>query len=193
MIRRPPRSTRTDSLFPYTTLFRSVSVDDHVLRLAAQAVGIEQTPVQQGDALHVEILFSHAVDLGAGRPGAEAQGAAGGDSRRHRGGVGLVRQRFGIGGDQAGDLAGAHVAEILAWKDLQGVRAEAADAGQNRLARAFAERDDADDGSDADDDAEHGEETAQAMRPHGAQRHEEGLADRKSTSELQSLMRTSYA
>src|SRR3546814_13686112 len=32
MIRRPPRSTRTDTLFPYTTLFRSrrgsISVDD---------------------------------------------------------------------------------------------------------------------------------------------------------------------
>src|SRR3546814_112684 len=27
MIRRPPRSTRTDTLFPYTTLFRSVKVD----------------------------------------------------------------------------------------------------------------------------------------------------------------------
>src|SRR3546814_7046636 len=27
MIRRPPRSTRTDTLFPYTTLFRSLSVD----------------------------------------------------------------------------------------------------------------------------------------------------------------------
>src|SRR3546814_6315269 len=26
MIRRPPRSTRTDTLFPYTTLFRSFSV-----------------------------------------------------------------------------------------------------------------------------------------------------------------------
>src|SRR3546814_15029552 len=26
MIRRPPRSTRTDTLFPYTTLFRSVGV-----------------------------------------------------------------------------------------------------------------------------------------------------------------------
>src|SRR3546814_20417524 len=25
MIRRPPRSTRTDTLFPYTTLFRSTS------------------------------------------------------------------------------------------------------------------------------------------------------------------------
>src|SRR3546814_4492602 len=27
MIRRPPRSTRTDTLFPYTTLFRSTSTD----------------------------------------------------------------------------------------------------------------------------------------------------------------------
>src|SRR3546814_13414082 len=27
MIRRPPRSTRTDTLFPYTTLFRSVVKD----------------------------------------------------------------------------------------------------------------------------------------------------------------------
>src|SRR3546814_18084951 len=26
MIRRPPRSTRTDTLFPYTTLFRSCAV-----------------------------------------------------------------------------------------------------------------------------------------------------------------------
>src|SRR3546814_6739257 len=28
MIRRPPRSTRTDTLFPYTTLFRSVAAID---------------------------------------------------------------------------------------------------------------------------------------------------------------------
>src|SRR3546814_15929180 len=27
MIRRPPRSTRTDTLFPYTTLFRSTRAD----------------------------------------------------------------------------------------------------------------------------------------------------------------------
>src|SRR3546814_5445979 len=34
MIRRPPRSTRTDTLFPYTTLFRSPPehLDDGVLR-----------------------------------------------------------------------------------------------------------------------------------------------------------------
>src|SRR3546814_19945192 len=28
MIRRPPRSTRTDTLFPYTTLFRSLRDED---------------------------------------------------------------------------------------------------------------------------------------------------------------------
>src|SRR3546814_4414488 len=28
MIRRPPRSTRTDTLFPYTTLFRSQDIED---------------------------------------------------------------------------------------------------------------------------------------------------------------------
>src|SRR3546814_10687574 len=28
MIRRPPRSTRTDTLFPYTTLFRSIAFQD---------------------------------------------------------------------------------------------------------------------------------------------------------------------
>src|SRR3546814_9191726 len=37
MIRRPPRSTRTDTLFPYTTLFRS-RLDQH-LQLAV--VGLE--------------------------------------------------------------------------------------------------------------------------------------------------------
>src|SRR3546814_12750858 len=31
MIRRPPRSTRTDTLFPYTTLFRSVQNGGQVI------------------------------------------------------------------------------------------------------------------------------------------------------------------
>src|SRR3546814_3160109 len=31
MIRRPPRSTRTDTLFPYTTLFRSIEQDADVI------------------------------------------------------------------------------------------------------------------------------------------------------------------
>src|SRR3546814_5914793 len=37
MIRRPPRSTRTDTLFPYTTLFRSLG-----------AVGLDHLPAHAG-------------------------------------------------------------------------------------------------------------------------------------------------
>src|SRR3546814_9520079 len=37
MIRRPPRSTRTDTLFPYTTLFRSVREADIVCTVTAAA------------------------------------------------------------------------------------------------------------------------------------------------------------
>src|SRR3546814_6067980 len=39
MIRRPPRSTRTDTLFPYTTLFRSVGISwEPYLRIYAHFV-----------------------------------------------------------------------------------------------------------------------------------------------------------
>src|SRR3546814_7706230 len=48
MIRRPPRSTRTDTLFPYTTLFRSrrnrqfVDIDGHrALKAGAIAIGVD--------------------------------------------------------------------------------------------------------------------------------------------------------
>src|SRR3546814_7988185 len=39
MIRRPPRSTRTDTLFPYTTLFRSAAT-----RAARRARGQAEAP-----------------------------------------------------------------------------------------------------------------------------------------------------
>src|SRR3546814_19345707 len=40
MIRRPPRPTRTDTLFPYTTLFRSViSLLAAIASISAPAVG----------------------------------------------------------------------------------------------------------------------------------------------------------
>src|SRR3546814_6801057 len=41
MIRRPPRSTRTDTLFPYTTLFRST----HMSRFVALLEQYRQTPM----------------------------------------------------------------------------------------------------------------------------------------------------
>src|SRR3546814_21194699 len=50
MIRRPPRSTRTDTLFPYTTLFRSV-FDRAADRVAAVERALR--PVQHLDPLDV--------------------------------------------------------------------------------------------------------------------------------------------
>src|SRR3546814_16243957 len=42
MLRRPPRSTRTATLFPYTTLFRSVSLAIEVAeRLEAAGIGAD--------------------------------------------------------------------------------------------------------------------------------------------------------
>src|SRR3546814_2928947 len=49
MIRRPPRSTRTDTLFPYTTLFRSeIKGDSAVGTVAADCLfhDLEKGPVQ---------------------------------------------------------------------------------------------------------------------------------------------------
>src|SRR3546814_7554041 len=63
MVRRPPRSTRTDTLVPYTTLFRSDAarlgfdqVDEHVGgrgNLQRRAVGAGDRQ-RQRDALHAD-------------------------------------------------------------------------------------------------------------------------------------------
>src|SRR3546814_4023577 len=48
MIRRPPRSTRTDTLFPYTTLFRSLrKLHGHAARLP-----VAGKPLPCGAAVH---------------------------------------------------------------------------------------------------------------------------------------------
>src|SRR3546814_1645841 len=50
MIRRPPRSTRTDTLFPYTTLFRSI--DGGITQgLRAAALGIAEAQRQAADGI----------------------------------------------------------------------------------------------------------------------------------------------
>src|SRR3546814_14742017 len=46
MIRRPPRSTRTDTLFPYTTLFRSDFARPDCERIYAGKRGGKPSPVQ---------------------------------------------------------------------------------------------------------------------------------------------------
>src|SRR3546814_11515419 len=48
MIRRPPRSTRTDTLFPYPTLFRSIHIDE-----ASTRAVVETSPQR----LHCKVLL----------------------------------------------------------------------------------------------------------------------------------------
>src|SRR3546814_14320229 len=57
MIRRPPRSTRTDTLFPYTTLFRSVRQKAvGIFQLGAKfGCGLEAVG-KQGDDLFLHFL-----------------------------------------------------------------------------------------------------------------------------------------
>src|SRR3546814_13444723 len=63
MIRRPPRSTRTDTLFPYTTLFRSPQAIGHVAdQLGRRFVAGDREQDQGADDLRV---LQHAVLLGA--------------------------------------------------------------------------------------------------------------------------------
>src|SRR3546814_1916378 len=54
MIRRPPRSTRTDTLFPYTTLFRSLETGYAVVVLPERAEHVavlHQEPHRSGETL----------------------------------------------------------------------------------------------------------------------------------------------
>src|SRR3546814_11291954 len=60
MIRRPPRSTRTDTLFPYTTLFRSADAGVQRLLLVPGPVDArESTP-------HGDVVQFRAPRVGGG-------------------------------------------------------------------------------------------------------------------------------
>src|SRR3546814_5546659 len=77
MIRRPPRSTRTDTLFPYTTLFRSCREDARQAGFAArvdlylaawgegdavlQPFGVGDKADLDENALQLDIMFRAAV------------------------------------------------------------------------------------------------------------------------------------
>src|SRR3546814_18247933 len=66
MIRRPPRSTRTDTLFPYTTLFRSGRRFFH--RLVARIEPVRPAAgVDQLDADRARVVAAHVVGDAVGR------------------------------------------------------------------------------------------------------------------------------
>src|SRR3546814_2175238 len=65
MIRRPPRSTRTDTLVPYTTLFRSGLLQTgDPLQLSCYLPG---TGGQFLDTFFIDRAFDDAVNINAGR------------------------------------------------------------------------------------------------------------------------------
>src|SRR3546814_5778852 len=75
MIRRPPRSTRTDTLFPYTTLFRSLVSDQaSSCRLSAAAARDDVFDAQGG--------ADHGGWLSQGAPEGAGRGRAGSTDRR---------------------------------------------------------------------------------------------------------------
>src|SRR3546814_11158704 len=81
MIRRPPRSTRTDTLFPYTTLFRSICVRGIEITSIVQASEHAQWIalarlflVSEARVLFPEII-AHEIDRRI-RTGFETKGAS---------------------------------------------------------------------------------------------------------------------
>src|SRR3546814_5478639 len=75
MIRRPPRSTRTDTLFPYTTLFRSVFDAPMGADCGGEGLGIESdrreviAPFRAFAALPFDVVFDHGDHREMGKMG----------------------------------------------------------------------------------------------------------------------------
>src|SRR3546814_7755469 len=114
MIRRPPRSTRTDTLVPYTSLCRAL---DHVG--GAGLVDLQRGDRAGGEVLNLDVAAFGGEDLAAVIRGRQIGQAADGDARRFaaaprdrdprnalkRGGSEGVGQLADILGDDGGDDA----------------------------------------------------------------------------------------
>src|SRR3546814_14715995 len=61
MIRRPPRSTRTDTLFPYTTLFRLMAANYN------RPKPIDPIAYRRGCYLNIRCKCGHAVSVQLGK------------------------------------------------------------------------------------------------------------------------------
>src|SRR3546814_11597175 len=93
MLRRPPRSTRTATLFPYTTLFRSIDPLSSLHRLDASKLAVkameEELVLAYVDGALAGCLFAaprgDALYLGkiAVRPGLQGRGLARRRSEEH--------------------------------------------------------------------------------------------------------------
>src|SRR3546814_8251002 len=67
MIRRPPRSTRTDTLFPYTTLFRSLATvrpkyREQLAEFDADALAPVMAAIETRDLVGFERAYERSVE-----------------------------------------------------------------------------------------------------------------------------------
>src|SRR3546814_1855071 len=66
MIRRPPRSTRTDTLFPYTTLFRSEELfnvaNPNRIQIDAFVPSTDAQRIRPGDQARIELAGGGVID-----------------------------------------------------------------------------------------------------------------------------------
>src|SRR3546814_695381 len=117
MIRRPPRSTRTDTLFPYTTLFRS-----ELVRLAL-GEGVERHHLDLVGHAPLDLGPRHAILL-------EAEGDVLLD-------VHVREERVGLEHHVHGPLVGRHAGHVLALQQ-DGALAGRLEAGQHAQQRGLA-------------------------------------------------------
>src|SRR3546814_7668126 len=124
MIRRPPRSTRTDTLVPYTTLFRSAdgelalaAVEQHQVRpLVAAALGVFLQGALEAPRQH---LAHHGVVVaGGGRRVPDLELA-----------VGVLLKSLGAGHDHAAVGLAAMGMAVVVELDALGRAVKAEDLG----------------------------------------------------------------
>src|SRR3546814_9582887 len=111
MIRRPPRSTRTDTLFPYTTLFRS-------LEIAGQSCfPIGHGHVEAGRILRVETRhhFEHdraVAHIARHRPRLVERAGKGDDAPARAAAIGRLDPRNAGKGRRLADRSEEHTSEL---------------------------------------------------------------------------------
>src|SRR3546814_12356786 len=127
MIRRPPRSTRTDTLFPYTTLFRS-----GLERPALEGVQFVRRAVGEGIVRHEAV----ADDAGLGADHLAELDRQGGRDRNRPRHVVIVVRRPGL--PRRTEHTPDDVARVVAT-DIRDDRAETAGLGVEGMVRELAQ------------------------------------------------------
>src|SRR3546814_20831166 len=105
MIRRPPGSTRTYTLFPYTTLFRSdeelMIFEDSVARFIADHLPLERMAHYRAQGMVDRALWADAGKAGLmGLSIPDEHGGAGGDFRHEV----ILAEQLGRAGREGWDI-----------------------------------------------------------------------------------------